>query len=68
MNILKIILVAICIIVVGFYFFTEIYAIVWRNYDRKKPCHRCQYHGAISRHAPCEICGAKHELWVEEGK
>lgn len=68
MNVLQIIVVTIYTIVAAFYFFTEIYAIVWRVYDRKKPCCRCQYHRAVSRYSPCEICGVKHELFVDVGE
>lgn len=66
MSVLQIIVVTICTIVVILEISADVYAIVWSVYDRKKPCYRCQYYRAISRHSPCETCGVKHEGWAEE--
>lgn len=66
MNILQIIAVTIFAIVAMLEISADVYAIVWKVYDRKKPCYGCQYHRAVSRWAPCELCGVKHECWVED--
>lgn len=65
MNILQIIVVIIFTIVAILEISADVYAIMWSVYDHKKPCYSCQYHRAISRHSPCELCGVKHACWVE---
>ena len=46
-------------------FLNALLNLLWMHYDNKKPCHMCRYHGAVSRHAPCDTCGIKHEYWEE---